>query len=685
VLILLTASVAFAEDAQPSTPATRSSRQLDEGWRFSCGDISGAELPAYDAQDWQVVSVPHSYDTAEVDRGHHPYRGPAWYRLNVTLRKPATDERVYLEFDAAALTAEVWLNGTLLGQHRGGFARFRFEVTQAVQEGKNLIAVRTDNRGQDDVVPLGGDYTLFGGLYRSVRLVTTRDLHIDMLDDGGPGAYVATSDVSSAGARVDWMVRVANDRDSAAQVKLRVRLFDAQHRQVSAPVQDVAVPAHQRTLTRLSVPLDHPHLWQAVTDPYLYTAHVEVDDAVSGARLDQIEVPVGIRNVRMDPNGGVLLNGRPYTVHGVNIHQSQRPGRGPAVGQPDMDEDFRIMQDMGVTGLRLVHYQHPQRTYDLADQNGVLVWTEIPLTSKSNDSDLLLNNTRQQLRELIKQNQNHPSVIAWGLGNEIYKSDAGSERLLNEMQQTAHTLDPTRPTTYAHCCGATNGPQASHTDIIAFNVYFGWYSGAFADLAPWAAKAHTQIPRKPMAISEYGAGGSIRQEEDPPKRPEPNGHWHPEQYQALYHEAAWRQIRALSFLWASFAWVGFDMPSDGRNEGDTPGFNDKGLVTYDRQTRKDAFYWYQANWSVRPMLYITSRRDVIRATPTVQLKVYSNLERTRATLNGADLGERPVVDHVALWPEVTLAPGVNHISVGATTPRGSELTDSVVWALDAPQ
>jgi hypothetical protein len=295
---------------------------------------------------------------------------------------------------------------------------------------------------------------------------------------------------------------------------------------------------------------------------------------------------------------------------------------------------------------------------------------------------MLLDNTRQQLRELIKQNQNHPSVIAWGLGNEIYKSDAASERLLNEMQQTAHALDPTRPTTYAHCCGPANAPQASHTDMIAFNVYFGWYSGAFADLAPWATQAHNQILQKPMAISEYGAGGSIKQEEDPPRRPEPNGHWHPEQYQALYHEAAWRQIRDLSYLWASFAWVGFDMPSDGRNEGDTPGFNDKGLVTYDRQTRKDAFYWYEANWSARPMIYITSRREVIRTTPTIQLKIYSNQQRVRATLNGADLGERPVVDHVALWPEVPLALGMNQVSASVTLPREIELNDSVTWTLE---
>ncbi len=682
IAVTVVALAIFSQGPPAYAQSVRSVQPLDRSWIFEKGDVAGAETSAFQPKGWQAVDLPHTFNAADVDEDRHLYRGPAWYRRDLSLDTMGGDQRVYLEFDGAALNTDLWMNGVRVGRHEGGFARFRFDVTPYVHVGPNLLAVRVDNALDPAVAPLGGDFSVFGGLYRSVRLVVVHDLHLDMLDDGGPGAYFSAAKVTAESAQLSWTVRVANDRDRAAPATVRVRLYDADHRLTQTLSQTIDAQAHSVTPIPLGGELRHPHLWNGVADPYLYQAQVEID-AADGRPLDRIDTAVGLRDIHIDPDKGLLLNGQPYAVHGVDDHQSQRPGMGPAVGEAQMDQDFQILTDLGVTALRLVHYQHPQHTYDLADRNGILLWTEIPLNSVTNGSDALLANSRQQLRELIKQNYNHPSVMTWGLGNELYKSDAASERLLDEMQKTAHAIDPARPTTYAHCCGPANGPQASHTDIIGLNYYNGWYAGETSDFTAWAQQAHALIPHRPLAISEYGAGGSVTQEEDPPKRPDPKGHWRPEQYQALFHESYWRQIRALPYLWGSFVWVAFDTPSEGRNEGDRTGFNDKGLVTYDRRIKKDAYFWYQANWSSKPMLYITSRRDTLRTEPTVAVKIYSNQSWIRLRLNGADLGERPVIDHIALWDPVRLTPGPNHIQARTSGHGDAALSDMVDWMLSA--
>jgi beta-galactosidase len=637
--------------------APRTVTALDDGWEFAKGAPAG----------WTTVTLPHTFN-AEDGTSPNPYRGAGWYRRTITVERPGAG-RTYLEFDGAALSTDVWLNGTRIGRHEGGFARFRFDVTDQLRPGANALLVRVDNARQPDVAPLGGDYTLYGGLYRRVRLVTTADVHIDMLDAGGPGVYFRTPQAE----RPHWRVRVANDGARPENVVVTARLRDAAG-QVAATVQrSVALAARAVVPVDLDATLAAPHLWQGVDDPYLYTSEVTVTRA--GAVVDRVDDAVGIRTVQLDPDRGLLLNGRPYRVHGVNVHLTWAPGKGTAVDDADIDADYRILSELGVTGLRFAHYQHNEHSYALADRKGFLVWTELPLTSEVGAGAAFAANAAQQARELVRQNVNHPSVFVWGLGNEIYKVDDASGRVLDAMQRLVHDEDASRPTAYANCCAPIDGPQAMHTDAIASNVYFGWYDKEFADLAPFLASNHTKRPRTPEALSEYGAGGSALQQEDPVRRPVAPGRWHPEQYQALYHEAAWRQIEAAPWLWASFVWTGFDFASSGRNEGDGPGVNDKGLVSMDRKVRKDAYYWYQANWSKTPMVYITSRRAVRRTAADVEVKVYSNQPAVRLRVNGVDMGERPVEGHIARWP-VRLAPGANRLEVQA-----GAVVDSVEWTL----
>jgi len=657
-LLPLALCAAPAAWAQP-----RLSMPLDAGWQFRT-----EQQPA-----WQPVTLPHSFNGADSTSQKY-HRGAGWYRRTIDLPRQPADRRHFLEFDGAMLVTDVWVNGRHAGRHAGGFARFRFDVTRWLKPGRNQVEVRVDNARNPDVQPLGGDYTMAGGLYRQVRLVSTPAVHFDMLDYGGPGVYFKASGVSAAGATLGWTARVANDSARAVRTTVSARLRDASGQVAASARKTVSLPPRSVTTVALAGTLASPHLWQGVRDPYLYTSEAEL--GAGAGLLDRSEFKTGVRDIRLDPARGVLLNGAPYAVHGVNVHQTFLPGKATAVTDADIDADYRILSDLGVTGVRHAHYQHPQRAYDLADRMGWLVWTEMPLNAEVGTGQAFLANSVQQLRELLRQNSNHPSVMVWGLGNEIYKVDAASATVLALLQRVARREEPDRPTVYANCCAPIDGPQASHTDAAGSNVYYGWYDGEFADLGPFLDNNHARRPATPLAVSEYGAGGSALQQQDPPQRPQPAGRWHPEQYQARYHEAAWPQLAQRSWLWGKFIWLGFDFPSAFRNEGDQPGFNDKGLVNYDRTVKKDAYFWYQANWTdgaSRPMAYITSRRHTRRETADVEVKVYSNQPTARLAVNGVDLGEKAVTGHIATWP-VRLAPGANRVSVTA-----GKADDTVEW------
>ena len=637
-------------------------------WTFAKGDSATAQSPSFDDRAWETVRLPHTYNAADGADGGGYYRGPAWYRTHLVAPRRATGQRVFLEFDGAALVSDIWVNGRSAGRHEGGYAGFRFDVTDLVVPGANLVAVRTDNARNSAVAPMGGDFTVFGGLYRPARLVVTDAVHIDMLDHGGPGVYATPSAVSAEGADLSVLVKVRNDGAAATRVAVRSRLLDAGGRAVATLSQTVEAGPNAVTPVTMTARVAAPRLWRGRADPYLYRLATTVGD-------DAVTVPVGFRTIAVDPARGVLLNGQPYGVHGVNLFHSGRPAKGLAVDDAEIDADFAILRDLGATGLRFVHFQHPRRAYENADRDGFLVWTEIPLNSVADDGPAFAANAAQQLRELIRQNYNHPSVMTWGLANELYRSDAATARLLSGLQAVAKAEDPSRPTALADCCKPETDPQALHTDLIGQNRYFGWYDGKPEDIGPWVEAVHAKSPDRPLSISEYGAGASARQQEDPPRRPVANSKWHPEQYQALFHETYWRVLRDKPWLWGTFVWVGFDLASDGRDEGDRPGINDKGLVTYDRAVRKDAFHWYRANWTTAPTVHITSRRAVTRTTADVTVKVYANVPSVSLRLNGRVVGTAPVVDHVATWP-VTLAPGVNRVEV-----EGGGVRDAVTWRL----
>jgi beta-galactosidase len=666
------AAVESATSKGVDVASSRSTVAVNSGWRFMRGDPVDAAREDFDDASWVGVTLPHTYNGADGEDGGGYYRGAAWYRRDLLVPSLPTDRRLWLEFDGAALAADVWINGSHVGRHEGGFARFRFDITSRLKAGMNVIAVRTDNSGSLPIAPLGGDFTVFGGLYRSVSIVEVPLVHIDLSDYGGPGVYASTRSLSDTQASLSVRVGLRNDDDANRRVNLNVAIKDADGVVVANTTRSVRVGAHATGSFVLPLTLAQPHRWRGKQDPYLY----QVTAAISSG--DSVSVPLGLRTIRFDPKLGFVLNEQPYPLHGVNLFHPQRPGRGTAVTDDDVTADMQTVGEMGLTALRLVHFQHPQKVYDLADQQGIAIWTEIPINGVIQDGSHFLANASDQLRELVWQNFNHPSVVLWGIGNEVYATTPDVPELLRHMNDLAHQLDLSRPTAYAHCCQRDDDAKANITDVIGFNRYFGWYPGQTDTMGAWIERYQTTFPERSFAVGEYGAGGSpLHQQIPPPDQNIPQSAWHPEQAQTRYHMQNWRDIRDHQNLAGAFVWVAFDVASDGRHEGDRPGINDKGLISYDRSVRKDAYFWYQANWSAEPMLHLLDRRMAVRYEDKVDVSAFSNLAKIALSLNGRVFGEAPVVDHVAQWTGVPLVLGVNDISITAESPQGAVVRDHI--------
>jgi beta-galactosidase len=677
-----TAAGAASPAAQTYTPpALRTWLSLNSGWRFHKGDVAGAEAPGFDDGAWTGLSVPHTWNAVDgADGGGNYYRGVGWYRRHYTAPADLAGKMLFLQFAGANQVADVWIDGVHLGQHQGGYSRFRFGVTANLTPGKDsVIAVRVTNANNPDIAPLSADYTFQGGIYRNVSLYAVDKLAVRMLDYAGPGVYLRQRGVTAASATVDVTAKVFNNNTSSRSVVVRALVTDAAGTVVadhSTAPQTIGAAAGADIVQTLTVA--NPRRWNGLADPYLYNANVEVRDAATGTVTDVVTEPLGLRSFGLDAATGFSLNGSRLGLHGVNLHQD-RAGQGWAVGDPDHAQDFALIQEIGATTVRMAHYQHDQKDYNLADAAGLVVWAEVPLVNGTTDSAAFTASTQNQLRELIRQNYNHPSIAFWSIGNEQGSDNTATNTLLASLAALVRSEDPDRISTYANNLG-NDAQVAGHADTTAYNKYYGWYGGSYNDLGGWADSLHKAEPNRTFAVSEYGAGANTTQHALNPSAPSAGGSFHPEEYQALLHEASWKQLAARPFVWGTFVWNMFDFASDGRNEGSQPGINDKGLVTRDRAVRKDAFYWYKANWSAAPTLYLTSRRWTSRTDAATEVKAYSNATTVTATLNGTSLGAVSSSDRLFRWTGVTLRPGANTVTVTASI-DGTTHTDTVTWTL----
>ncbi len=694
IRILLTAAALLSAGALASPQAWADDARrvvgLDRGWKFLPAESPGAEAAGFDDSAWQPVDLPHTWNGLDGQDGGDNYRrGAGWYRRHMALGGEFAGKRIYLQFDGASLMADVYANGVYLGSHSGGFARFRFDATNALRAGAdNVIAVRVDN-GRLGIPPTSADFTLFGGLYRDVSLLATDPVQVSAMDMGSSGVFVEQGKVGPDSASIMVRAEVENHGRLPREVDVQVTVLDGAGATVAGGAGSAfRIHLDPGAASEVAKPLTlaRPRLWNARTDPYLYRVRVELmpvaADGAKGGVSDAVEQPFGIRSFIVDPDRGFVLNGAYLDLYGFNRHQDW-PDKGWAISDAEEAEDFDLMMDSGATAVRVSHYQQSETWYSRCDRAGIVAWAEIPSWGQGLPTPEYLDSAKQQLRELIRQNFNHPSICFWGVGNET--SGPAAESVIKALTQVVREEDPSRLSTYASNHDNAD-PKNWHTDVVAFNRYFGWYGGQLSDFAAWLDKTRADYPKARYGMSEFGAGASIFQHQENPGKPAARGPFHPEEYQSLYHEAYWAALKNRPYVWAKFIWCLHDFASDGRNEGDHAGRNDKGLVTYDRKVKKDAFYYYKANWSSAPVLHVTSCRWVERTDPLTEVKVYSNAPEVTLDVNGVSLGTRsdPRGDRIFRWTGVRLSPGENRVSAAAHF-GPAVATDSCVWTLKASQ
>lgn len=646
--------------------AQRQDILLNNDWnfRFSHQVQKGTEVR---------VDLPHTWNAQDALSGKIDYkRGIGNYEKNLFICSEWKGKRLFIRFEGVNNIADVFVNRRHIGEHRGGYGAFIFEITGKVEYGKeNSILVRVNNGEQLDIMPLVGDFNFYGGIYRDVHLLITDETCISPLNYASPGVRLIQDSVSHKYAKVRAVVDLSNGDSGNREVELNVRLLDGQ-RVVKEGTKKVNLSGNAAMQQEFTFEIDQPHLWNGRQDPFLYQAEVTLSR--NGQMVDRVTQPLGLRFYRIDPDKGFFLNGKHLPLQGVCRHQD-RSEVGNALRPQHHEEDAALMLEMGVNAVRLAHYPQATYFYDLMDKNGIIVWAEIPFVGPGGYNDkgfvdlpAFRANGKEQLKELIRQHYNHPSICVWGLFNELTELGDNPVEYIKELNVLAHQEDPTRLTTSA---SNQMGDLNFITDAIAWNRYDGWYGGTPADLGKWLDRMHKDHPEICIAISEYGAGASIYHQQDSLVKTVPTSWWHPENWQTYYHIENWKTISSRPYVWGSFVWNMFDFGAAHRTEGDRPGINDKGLVTFDRKVRKDAFYFYKANWNgEEPMLYLTGKRNTARTQRLQTIIAFTNQSGAELFVNGKSYGKATPDSYAILeWKNVELQPGENEIKVVSTNKK----------------
>ena len=613
---------------------------LNDNWKFIQKD---AGLPQTLPADWQDVNLPHCWNAVDGHDGTGSYdRGKYWYAKSFsTPKQPLGGGKLFVEVLAAGQQATVYMNGKEVAYHEGGYSIFRADITeQCKEEGENLLVIACSNELKDSVYPQSADFTFYGGLYRGVNLISVPDAHFDLEYYGGPGIQV-TPTPTEGGASFEIVSYVKNVDENFTVL---YTICDAQGQEVAQACRPAESPA-------VTVFVPDAQLWE-IDSPYLYTVKAVLQRR--NEAYDEISVQAGVRSFSCHPDKGFIINGKETPLRGVSRHQDMLY-KGNALTREDHYTDAKIIKELGANTIRLAHYQHSQDFYDACDEMGFVVWAEIPFISVMNPDPAAHENCISQLKELIIQNYNHPSICFWGISNEILIGGI-SEKLVenhHELNALAKSLDPTRLTTIAHVSMTPiEGPMHHITDVESYNHYFGWYGGKMEDNGPWMDNFHKIHPDICLGLSEYGCEGIITYH-----GPNPACKDYSEEYQALYHEHMAKMLDERPWIWSSHVWTMFDFGCAARNEGGVAGRNNKGLVTIDRKTKKDSYYIYKAYWNKEPMVHLCGKRYSQRAGETTQIRVYSNQPSVTLYLNGEKVEEQSA-DKVFVF-QVALAEGFN--------------------------
>ena len=673
----LTFSALFAMAVSMQTLAQRENILINQDWNFRFSH-------QVNKNSSRRVDLPHTWNAQDALRGKPDYkRGIGNYDKKLFIRSEWKGKRLFLRFEGANCVSNVFINGKQIGEHRGGYGAFIFEITDKVNYGKNnTVLVRVNNGEQLDVMPLVGDFNFYGGIYRDVHLLVTEDICISPLDYASPGVYLFQQHVGEKQAAVLARINLSNGTEHPRQATLRLQVKEGDKVVYQADKKVTVAPHTSVQPEEMSFTLLNPRLWNGREDPFMYQTVITL--VKDGKEIDKVEQPLGLRYYATDADRGFFLNGKHLPLHGVCRHQEWAEV-GNALRPMHHEEDTRLMLEMGVNAIRLAHYPQATYMYDLMDRNGIVTWAEIPFVGPGGyadkgfvDQPSFRKNGKEQLKEMIRQHFNHPSICFWGLFNELKENGDNPLEYIKELNVLAHQEDPTRPTTSASNQG---GAINFITDNIAWNRYDGWYGATPATLASWLDKTHQAHPEIKIAISEYGAGASIYHQQDSLVQTSPGSWWHPENWQTEYHIQNWKIISERPYVWGSFVWNMFDFGAAHRTEGDRPGINDKGLVTHDRKVKKDAFYFYKANWNPEPMVYIAGRRSVNRVKPVTEVQIFSNCAEVTLKVNGQIIKKmQPDGVKVCIFKDIRLKKGENNIEVSAKNGK-RVITDACCWIL----
>lgn len=651
---------------------------LSDGWEIRPISTVSKKAP------FAPVTIPHTWNTDPVEGETLYERTMMVYQRPLEVTEAMKGKRLFLYFEGVNSVAQVFLNRRTVGEHLGGYTAFCYEITDQVRLGKNLLEVWVSNAYRTDVLPLSGDFNVNGGIHRPCHLIITEDDCINPAFYASSGVLVHQEKISEelAEIRVETFLSLKGKKQG---LTLKTSIIDAAGKEVA--FQETVV-TDDATVNQ-PIHIERPRLWCGKTDPYLYKVEVSLYDGV--VLKDKVVQRTGFRYIEVDPDKGFFLNGKYLNIYGFCRHEDM-PGKGSALAFEDYRLDMELIKEVGATAMRLAHYPHAEPMYDLSDENGIVLWTEIPMCGPGGQSytgyvstEGYQKNACEALKELVYQKFNHPSICFWGICNEILVSDGRKFEeyddpipFIKELNALYKSLDTSRPTALATCVDQSRYLGA--TDLIAWNKYFGWYKDAAPSAAKFFDDAHKDAKDIPVGVSEYGAGASINQHQWPLQMEDrADGRFHPEEAQAYCHEGNWDAFVKRPFLWSKFIWLFADFPSYMRMEGEKVGYNDKGLITRDRKTKKDAFYFYKANWNTEPMAYITSRRFMHRMSDKTDIKVYTNLKEVTLYLNGAKVGTmKPDELKRAVWKDVQLYKGRNTVRVEGK--NGKELVvDNCVW------
>ena len=589
----------------------RNIKVINNDWLFSKSAKSApATLPA----DWEALNLPFTWNGKDgQDGGNDYYRGTCYFAKEIKADELPEGEVKYLQFDGVNSSCEVFWNGKSVTKHDGGYSTFRVQVKDV--KDTNLLVVAVDNSANDRVYPQNADFTFYGGIYRDVSVIGVPECHFD-LDYYGSPAIMVTPEIKGADAEIE-IKTFFNNKDCKVRYEI---------------IADGQVIASKEDDDDAEFEIKNVHLWDGLRDPYLYTAKATL--ICNGEEVDCVSTRFGCRTFKVDPEKGFFLNGREYPLRGVSRHQD-RPDVGNALTPEMHKEDLELILEMGANTIRLAHYQHSQVFYDLCDEAGLVLWAEIPYISSHMPTGY--DNTISQMKELVVQNYNHPSIVVWGLSNEITIAGSNPNLIKNhkDLNDMVHEMDKTRLTTIAAVSMCDINDEYVHiSDVLSYNHYFGWYGGDTSMNGPWFDDFHKKYPNKPIGISEYGCEALDWHTSTPTQGD------YTEEYQAYYHEELIKQIADRPYLWATHVWNMFDFAADARAEGGENGMNHKGLVTFDRKYKKDSFYAYKSWLSSEPVLHLCSKRYIDRVEDVTKITVYSNQPEVELFANGVSVGKQ---------------------------------------------